>query len=135
MNQVGRVLKSLNQQPGFGDCLVDMLPEEHSGSSDAVASFLCFVLERQKIWSNKRKRREVLTTNHVLASKWFTNMYRYVNMITAKGPLVNYASIIIWVLSWSEKGNFCLFLVLKEGTYLVKNSQKGAYVIYEQPLI
>ena len=77
MNQAGRVLKSLNQEPGFGDCLVDMLPEEHSGSSDAVASFLYFVLERQKIWSNKRKRREVLTTNHVLASKWFTNMYRY----------------------------------------------------------
>ena len=80
MNQVGHVLKSLNQEPGIGDCLVNMLPEEHSGSSDAVASFLHFVLERQKIWSNKRKRREVLTTNHVLASKWFTNMYRYVNI-------------------------------------------------------
>ena len=82
MIQAGRVLKSLNQKPGFGDCLVDMLPEEHSGSSDAVASFLYFVLERQKIWSNKRKRREVLTTNHVLATKWFTNMYRYVNIAT-----------------------------------------------------
>ena len=83
MNQVGHVIKSLNQEPGFGDCLVNMLPEEHSGSSDAVASFLHFVLERQKIWSNKRKRREVLTTNHVLASKWFTNMYRYVNIATS----------------------------------------------------
>ena len=78
MDQVGHVLKSLNQEPGFGSCLVNMLPKEHSASSDAVASFLCFVFERQKIWSNKRKRREVLTTNHVLASKWFTNMYRYV---------------------------------------------------------
>ena len=76
MDQVGHVLKSLNQVPGFGDCLVNMLPEEHSGSSDAVASFLCFVLERQNIWLNKREQREVLTTNHVLASKWFTNIYR-----------------------------------------------------------
>ena len=76
MDQVGHVLKSLNQKPGFGDCLVNMLPKEHSGSSDAVASFLCFVCERQEIWSNKRKHREVLTTNHVLSSKWFTNMYR-----------------------------------------------------------
>ena len=41
----------------------------------------------------------------------------------------------IGVLSWSEKANFCLFLVLKRGTYLVKNSQKCAYVIYERPLI
>jgi hypothetical protein len=41
-----------------------------------VASFLCFVLERQEIWLNKRNHREVLTTNHVLASKWFTNIYR-----------------------------------------------------------
>ena len=98
MNQVGRVLKSLNQEPGIGNCLVNMLPEEHSGSSDAVASFLYFVLERQKIWSNKRKRREVLTTNHVLASKWFTNMYRYVNMITVKGPFVNYASILGYLI-------------------------------------
>ena len=40
----------------------------------------------------------------------------------------------IGVLSWSEKGNFCLFLVLKRGTQLVKNSQKRAYVIYERPL-
>ena len=76
MDQVGHVLKSLNQEPGFGNCLVNMLPKEHSGSSDAVASFLCFVFERQKIWSNKRKSCEVLTTNHVLSSKWFTNMYR-----------------------------------------------------------
>ena len=76
MNQVGHVLKSFNQEPGFGNCLINMLPEEHSGSSDAVASFLCFVLERQEIWLNKRKHGEVLTTNHVLASKWFTNMYR-----------------------------------------------------------
>ena len=76
MDQVGHVLKSLNQEPGFGDCLVNMLPKEHSASSDAVASFLCFVFERQKIWSYKRKRCEVLTTNHVLSSKWFTNMYR-----------------------------------------------------------
>ena len=76
MDQVGHVLKSLNQEPGFGNCLVNMLPEENSGSSDAVASFLCFVCERQEIWSNKRKHCEVLTTNHVLSSKWFTNMYR-----------------------------------------------------------
>ena len=76
MDQVGHVLKSLNQKPGFGDCLVNMLPKEHSVSSDAVASFLCFVCERQEIWSNKRKHCEVLTTNHVLSSKWFTNMYR-----------------------------------------------------------
>ena len=40
----------------------------------------------------------------------------------------------IGVLSWSEKGNFCLFLVLKRGTQLVKNSQKHASVIYERPL-
>ena len=53
MDQVGHVLKSLNQKPGFGDCLVNLLPKEHSGSSDAVASFLCFVCERQEIWSNK----------------------------------------------------------------------------------
>ena len=40
----------------------------------------------------------------------------------------------IGVLSWSEKVNFCLFSVLKRGTYLVKNSQKRAYVTYERPL-
>ena len=75
MSQVGRVLASLDQKPGFGNCLSSMLGD-HAASSDAVAAFLCFIFERQKIWLNKKKGMEVLTTNHVFSSKWFTNMYR-----------------------------------------------------------
>ena len=29
------------------------------------------------------------------------------------GPFVNYVSILGYLNSWSEKGNFCSFLVLK----------------------
>ena len=75
MSQVGLVLASFNQKPGFGNCLSSMLGE-HAASSDAVATFLCFIFERQKIWLNKKKGMEVLTTNHVFSSKWFTNIYR-----------------------------------------------------------
>jgi hypothetical protein len=74
MLQVGCVLASLKQEPGFGNCLKTLLPE--IANLDAAAAFLCFIDERQKIWSNKKKGVEVLTTNHVLASKWFTNLYR-----------------------------------------------------------
>ena len=75
MSQVGLVLASFDQKPGFGNCLSSMLGE-HAASSDAVAAFLCFIVERQKIWLNKKKGMEVLTTNHIFSSKWFTNIYR-----------------------------------------------------------
>ena len=75
MSQVGLVLASFDQKPGFGNCLSSMLGE-HAASSDAVAAFLCFIVERQKIWINKKKGMEVLTDNHIFSSKWFTNIYR-----------------------------------------------------------
>ena len=75
MSQVGLVLASFDKKPGFGNCLSSLLGE-HAASSDAVAAFLCFIFERQKIWLNKKKGMEVLTTNHIFSSKWFTNIYR-----------------------------------------------------------
>ena len=76
MAKIPHILESFNQKPGFGNNLTHLLPAEHSSSSDAVAAFLCFILERQKIWSNKRKRRKVWSSNSVMTTKWFTNMYR-----------------------------------------------------------
>ena len=76
MAQVPIILQSFGKSPGFGNSLKDLLPREHEPSADAVAAFLLFILERQKTWGNKRKNRKTLTTNRVLATKWFTNMYR-----------------------------------------------------------
>ena len=76
MEKMPKILKSFDKQPGFGDPLAKLLPTEHHQSKDAIAAFILFVSERQKAWSNKRRRRKKLTSNQVLATKWFTNMYR-----------------------------------------------------------
>ena len=76
MTKVPKILQSFDKDTGFGSDLKDLLPLEHKPSADAVAAFLLFVLERQKTWGNKRKNRKILTKNKVLATKWFTNMYR-----------------------------------------------------------
>ena len=47
------------KEPGFGDRLSGLLPSEQIQSSDAVAAFLMFIFERQKIWSNKRNNLKV----------------------------------------------------------------------------
>ena len=53
-----------------------LLPN-HLDSADAVAAFLLFVHERQKIWKRKYTgKRQTLTKNNVLSTQWFTNMYR-----------------------------------------------------------
>lgn len=76
MAKIPKILKSFDKNPGFGDLLTELLPTEHQKSRDAIAAFILFVLERQKAWSNKRRRRKKLTSNQVLSNKWFTNMYR-----------------------------------------------------------
>ena len=76
LKEVSIILESFKKPSGFGSCLKELLPEENKESSDAVAAFLLFVLERQKIWVNKKAGVEPLTGNLVLGSKWFTNMYR-----------------------------------------------------------
>ena len=75
-DSIPRILKTFDKKPGFGDPLAELLPDEHLQSKDAVAAFLMFVLERQKTWWNKRKGRKIPTSNKVIATKWFTNMYR-----------------------------------------------------------
>ena len=59
MEKIPAILKSFNKNPGFGDQLSELLPSDQVESSDAVASFLLFVCERQSIWSNKRKKNKV----------------------------------------------------------------------------
>ena len=70
------ILKSFHKEPGFGDSLIELLPKSDKKSSDALASFLCFVFERQTMWTKRRKGCKTLTSNRVLAEKFFTNMYR-----------------------------------------------------------
>ena len=76
MEKIPKILNSFDKNPGFGNPLAELLPTELQASKDAVAAFILFVLERQKAWSNKRRRRKKLTSNQVLSTKWFTNMYR-----------------------------------------------------------
>ena len=74
--EIPRILESFGKKAGFGSNLMPLLPEDRKESSDAVAAFLIFVLERQKIWVNKSRGVAPLTENLVLGGKWFTNMYR-----------------------------------------------------------
>ena len=76
MEKIPIILESFGKEVGIGNCLSQLLPHEHLQSADAVACFLLFMRERQKIYQNKRKRRKILTSNTVFSSKWFTNMYR-----------------------------------------------------------
>ena len=73
---VPTILKSFGKSSGFGVSLKKLLPEGNEESSDALAAFLLFVLERQKVWVNKKRGTEPFTKNQVIAKKWFTNMYR-----------------------------------------------------------
>ena len=71
------ILESFGREKGFGEPLEALLPQ-HEDSADAVAAFLLFVFERQKVWKRKYSgKRQTLTKNNVLATQWFTNMYRY----------------------------------------------------------
>ena len=76
INQVPTILESFGKTAGFGCNLKQLLPPDRKESSDAVAAFLLFVLERQKIWLNKSRGVTPLTENLVMGGKWFTNMYR-----------------------------------------------------------
>ena len=69
------ILESFNSKKGVGASLYPLLPQQKE-SCDAVAAFLMFVLERQKVWKKKQKGRRQLTQNKVLSTQWFTNMYR-----------------------------------------------------------
>ena len=75
-DEIPQILKTFDKNPGFGDSLTELLPAEHVQSKDAVAAFLMFVLERQKTWWNKTNGQKIPTSNQVIATKWFTNMYR-----------------------------------------------------------
>ena len=75
-SEIPRILESFGKSAGFGSNLRPLLPEDRKESSVAVAAFLIFVLERQKIWVNKSRGVSPLTENLVLGGKWFTNMYR-----------------------------------------------------------
>ena len=76
MNEIPTILESFGKSAGFGSNLRKLLPANRKESADAVAAFLLFVLERQKIWVNKSRGVAPLTENLVLGTKWFTNMYR-----------------------------------------------------------
>ena len=67
-------MESLGKGARFGSNLRHLL-QAHM-NEDAVAAFLLFVLERQKIWVNKSRGVAPLTENLVMRGKWFTNMYR-----------------------------------------------------------
>ena len=73
--KLAKVLASLGQQPGVGRPLARLL-QGQGGSQDVAAAFLCFVYERQRAYTNKYRRKEPATANEVIATKWFTNMYR-----------------------------------------------------------
>jgi len=74
--KVPAILKSLDNKPGVGKGLSKLLPSQHLDSCDAVAAFLFFIYERQKIWVNKTNGVVPMTKNKVMSTKWFTNMYR-----------------------------------------------------------
>ena len=74
--KVPAILKSLDNKPGVGKGLAKLLPAQHLDSCDAVAAFLFFIHERQRIWVNKTKGVVPMTNNKVMSTKWFTNMYR-----------------------------------------------------------
>ena len=69
------ILESFGRSQGAGEQLQDLLPN-HEENADGVAAFLLFVFERQMIWKRKYRGRQTLTTNNVLSTQWFTNMYR-----------------------------------------------------------
>ena len=75
MKNVPVILESFNSREGVGASLYPLLPQQKE-SCDAVAAFLMFVLERQRVWKKKQKGRQQLTQNKVLSTQWFTNMYR-----------------------------------------------------------
>lgn len=104
------ILESFGKEPGYGSPLIDLLPAKNIASADALASFLCFVFERQTMWSNRRKGKKILTSNPVLAEKFFTNMYReldkgtiyfrrHVNQIGLKGVASNERTIDVNLVS------------------------------------
>ena len=74
MKEIPTILESLGKGARFGSNLRHLL-QAHM-NEDAVAAFLLFVLERQKIWVNKSRGVAPLTENLVMRGKWFTNMYR-----------------------------------------------------------
>jgi len=72
-----RVLVSLDAEIGCGDVLTNYLSKSHRKSADAVAAFMHFVHARQEIFKHKSSGKSAPhTTNEVMSSKWFTNMYR-----------------------------------------------------------
>ena len=73
--KLAKVLASLGQKPGVGRPLARLL-QGQGGSQDVAAAFLYFVYERQRAYTNKYRRKEPATANEVIATKWFTNMYR-----------------------------------------------------------
>ena len=73
-----KVFKSLGIKAGFGQGLLQILPEQHIESADNVAAFLAFVVERQKTWQNERNGRNV--ENQIIST--VTNVYRELNATT-----------------------------------------------------
>ena len=73
-----KVFKSLGIKAGFGQGLLQLLPEEHTESADNVAAFLAFVVERQKTWQNERYGKTV--ENQIISA--VTNVYRELNATT-----------------------------------------------------
>ena len=78
MTKTEKVFKSLGIKAGFGQGLLQLLPEEHAESADNVAAFLAFVVERQKTWKNERNGRNV--ENQMIST--VTNVYRELNAKT-----------------------------------------------------
>ena len=63
---------------GFGQGLLELLPDEHAESADDVAAFLMFVMERQKTWQNERNGLPI--KNQIIST--VTNVYRELNVTT-----------------------------------------------------
>ena len=58
MTKTEKVFKSLGIKAGFGQGLLQLLPEEHAESADDVAAFLAFVVKRQKLGKMKEMERQ-----------------------------------------------------------------------------
>jgi len=86
-----KLLKSFNKETGFGNNLINLLPANDRERTDDIASFLCFVFERQSIWAKRRKGEKTWTSNTILATKFFTNMYRELDKgsIYVRGNVMN----------------------------------------------
>ena len=78
ITKIEKVFKSLGIKAGFGQGLLQLLPEEHAESADNVAAFLAFVVERQKTWQNERNGRNV--EDQIIST--VTNVYRELNATT-----------------------------------------------------